>query len=477
MKKSDEGARGRKAPAKKRCTVKPLDPSAAASDLRLRAEASLQKPPRKPPAGGGELKSAVDSTRLVHELQVHQIELEVRNAELQEWRNQAETLQEKYVELYDFAPIGYFSLDKNGRILRVNLTGAALLGVERSRLVSRSLTRFAVASSRPVLTDLIGRVFAGDSNQTGEARLRKDDGTTFWAGLHASPALASDLQENVCRLVISDITVLKQAEEARRHAEILARSNEDLKKEIVRRQVVEDALKDSEQHQLRLLEQSRGLQEELRAMSRNNLKVQEDDHRRISRDLHDDVAQTLIGIRVHLEALARMSAISPVELRKHIARAQRLVEKSVTAVLQFALDLRPSSLDDLGLNVSLKTLLDEFMKRTGIRVNFRTFAGADQLGSDQRTTLYRIAQTALSNVAEHSQASRVQLRISRVAEAIRLEVADNGKSFDVQQMSGLQSGPHLGLISMRERAAMMGGTFRVESEEGKGTTVHVQLPV
>ena len=447
------------------------------TDLRLRAEASLPKPPRKAAAGGGGLKSDVDTRRLLHELQVHQIELEMQNAELLEWRNQAETLLEKYVDLYDFAPVGYFSLDKKGRIIRVNLVGAAMLGVERSRLVSRSLPRFAVASSRSVIMALLARVFAGDSNQACEASLRKDDGTTFWAGLHASPALASDLRENVCRMVISDITVSKQAEEARRHAEILARSNEDLKQEIVRRQAVEDALKESDRHQRQLVEQACRLQEELRAMSRGSLQAREEDHRRISRDLHDDIAQTLVGIKVHLEALSRMSTISPAELRKHIAKTQQLVEKSVTAVLQFALELRPASLDDLGLNVSLKTLLDEFMKRTGIRVHFRTFAGADQLGSDQRTTLYRIAQTALSNVAEHSQATRVELRISRNAEVIHLEVADNGNAFDVQQLTGLQSGRHLGLISMRERAEMLGGTFRIESEAGKGTTLHVQIPL
>ena len=153
------------------------------------------------------------------------------------------------------------------------------------------------------------------------------------------------------------------------------------------------------------------------------------------------------------------------------------MEKSVREVLKFAIELRPAALDDLGLNVCLKTLLDEFMKRTGIRVQFKTFAKADKLNTDQRTALYRIAQTALSNVAEHSQASRVELRISKLAESVHLEVSDNGQSFDVQQTTDLRAGKHVGLISMRERAEMMGGTFLIESEEGKGTTLHVQIPL
>jgi PAS domain S-box-containing protein len=442
------------------------------TDLRRRAEASLPQRPRQTAA-----ESAGDTARLLHELQVHQIELEMQNAELQAWRYQAETLLEKYIDLYDFAPVGYFSLNQKGRILRCNLTGATLLGVERSRLASRSLPRFAVTSGRGVITDLIDRVFAGDGNQSGDTQLKKDDGTTFWAGLHANLVFAEDLGENVCRMVISDITSSKQAEEARRQAEVLALSNAELQREIVRRQAVEDALKDSERHQHSLLEQARHLQEELRAMSRSSLQAREDDHRRISRDLHDDVAQTLVGINVHLETLARMSEIPPKVLKRHIVQTQKRVEKSVKAVLLFSLELRPPALEDLGLNTSLKTLLKAFMKRTGIRVHFRTFAGADLLGSDQQTALYRITQTALSNVAEHAQASHVELRISRTAEAVCLAVADNGKAFDVQQMAGLQAGQHLGLISMRERAEMMGGTFQIASEEGKGTSLRVQLPV
>jgi PAS domain S-box-containing protein len=441
------------------------------TDLRRRAEARLSQQSPMPPPG-----PKIDTLRLLHELQVHQIELEMQNAELQECRDRAETLLEKYIDLYDFAPVGYFSLNANGRILEVNLTGAALLGVERSRLVSQSLARFATASDRKALTELLARVLAGDDNQCAEARLKKDDGTIFWAGLVARPVVAVDLTEHVCRLAITDISIRKQAEEDRRQAAILALSNEQLRQEIFRRQAVEDALKNSEQHQHQLLEQSCRLQEELRAMSHNSIQASENEHKRISRDLHDDIAQTLVGINVQLDALARIPKISSKEIKQHITRTKRLVEKAIEAVLQFALDLRPSHLEDLGLNTALKTLLHAFMKRTGIRVHFKTFAKTDQLGSDQLTTLYRIAQTALSNVAQHSQASRVELRVSHADQAVHLDITDNGSAFDVQEMARRKSGRHLGLISMRERAEMMGGTFHITSEPHKGTTVHVQIP-
>ncbi len=467
-------AANKKAPSKASRPVKA--PSEGASELRLRAESRLPKR-SKAPDGEQVPPSDADTRRLLHELQVHQIELEMQNAELQECRNQAEGLLDKYIELYDFAPVGYFSLDEKGRILEVNLTGAALLGVVRARLISRSLTRFAEQPCRSVLLDLLEKVFAGSGKQVGEVRLRKDDGATFWAGLYACPAFASDLGKNVCRMAISDITVRKQAEEDRRRVEILTHSNEALKSEIVRRQAVEDALKKSELHQGQLLEQARSLQEKLRGMSRNSLQSLERERRRISRDLHDDVAQTLVGINVNLASLAATREITPEVLRQRIVWTQRLVAKSVTSILKFALELRPTSLDDLGLIVSLNTLLKDFMQRTGIRVHFTACADLDHLSSDQRTALYRIAQAALANVAEHSQATRVELRISKTAEDVHLQVTDDGNPFDVPWAAALPSDEHLGLISMRERAEMMGGTFRIESGPDKGTTLHVQIPL
>ena len=121
----------------------------------------------------GNPKSEADPRRLLHELQVHQVELEVQNAELQDARNRMEVLLEKYTDLYDFAPVGYFSVDEQGRILEGNLTGAALLGVERSQLISRRLPRFVVPASQPIFEAFLKRVFAGTGKQVCEAALLK----------------------------------------------------------------------------------------------------------------------------------------------------------------------------------------------------------------------------------------------------------------------------------------------------------------
>ena len=297
----------------------------------------------------------------------------MQNAELQGARDEMEAVLEKYTDLYDFAPVGYFSMDEQGLILEVNLTGAALLGVERSRLINRRLQHFVAPTSRPIFLAFLERVFAGPGKQVCEASLLKEDGTPFWADFQATSAASLRGERKWCRVAVSDITALKRAEEAQRRMEALAAANRELKQEIVRRKAVEEALKKSEQHSSQLLEQSRHLQEQLRHLSRQILPAQEEERKRISRELHDEIAQILTGINVRLAALKMEATVNTKGLKRKIARTQRLVEKSVDIVHRFARELRPAVLDDLGLIPALHSFMKDFAKRTGIRIHFTSF--------------------------------------------------------------------------------------------------------
>src|SRR5206468_2101706 len=128
------------------------------------------------------------------------------------------------------------------------------------------------------------------------------------------------------------------------------------------------------------------------------IEAQEEERKRISRDLHDQVVQTLVGIQVYLGALSQDAAISPTRLKRRIARTQRLVEQSVDMVHRFARELRPALLDDLGLIAGLHSLMKDFSKRTGVRVGFTTFAEVEQMNSARRTVIYRVVQSALTNI-------------------------------------------------------------------------------
>jgi signal transduction histidine kinase len=263
----------------------------------------------------------------------------------------------------------------------------------------------------------------------------------------------------------------------RRTVELAAR-NQQWKKEIGRRQAAEKALKESKQHYSLLLEQSRHMAEQLRRLSRQILSAQEEERRRISRDLHDEVGQVLTGINLHLATLKKEATANTKDLKRKIARTQRLVEKSVSIVHQFAGQLRPAALDDLGLIPALRSYLKDFAKRTGLSIRFASFTCGrmEQLDRARRTVLYRVAQEALVNVAKHAQASLVKVRVQQLHRVIRMDVNDNGKSFEVQRVLSAKRNKGLGLLGMRERVEMVGGRFAVESAPGKGTTIRAEIP-
>jgi signal transduction histidine kinase len=257
----------------------------------------------------------------------------------------------------------------------------------------------------------------------------------------------------------------------------LAASNLELNQEITQRKTAEAALKKSERHYSELLRQSDRLQEQLRRLSRQIISAQEDERKKISRELHDVIAQTLTGINIRLATLKKEASVNTMGLDRNIARTQRLVEKSVEIVHQFARELRPAVLDDLGLIPALHSFVKLFSKRTHIHVHLKVFADVEQLSNNQRTILYRVAQEALTNVSRHAQASRVEVNIQKFADGVCMKINDNGKSFQVERVLNANGRKRLGLLGMRERLEMVGGRFDIESVVGKGTMIIAQIPL
>jgi two-component system, NarL family, sensor histidine kinase DegS len=256
----------------------------------------------------------------------------------------------------------------------------------------------------------------------------------------------------------------------------LAASNLQLNLEITQRKAAEEALQKSERHYSELLEQSDRLQEQLRELSRQILSAQEEERKRISRELHDVIAQTLTGINIRLATLKKEAALNTKGLDRNIARTQRLVEQSVKIVHQFARELRPAVLDDLGLIPALHSFMKHFTAENGVRTHLKAFARVEQLDTTRRTVLFRVAQEALTNVARHARATRVDVSIEELPEGICMKVKDNGKSFQVERLLHRKGSKRLGLLGMRERLEMVGGKFGIESALGKGTTVIAQIP-
>jgi signal transduction histidine kinase len=237
------------------------------------------------------------------------------------------------------------------------------------------------------------------------------------------------------------------------------------------------ALRESERLRKACVAHSNAVEIRMRQMSHKLLTAQEEERMRISRELHDAIGQTLTGINVGLAALKNESASDSRELAETISMTQRLVERSMKTVHQFAWELRPTLLDDLGLLPALRSYAKTFAERTGIPVSFAADADFPSLDGERRTALFRVAQGALSNVERHARARRASLMLRRIASGVRLEVRDDGRAFDVRRMDASRSNKHLGLLVMRERVELVGGEFTILSVRGRGTTVRADVPL
>ena len=565
------------------------------TDLRRRAERHLRAQPAKKMS----VADHADAQRTLQELQIHQIELELQNEELKLTKAEVDAGLEKFTELYDYAPVGYFTLSTDGTIRRANLTGTSMVGVQRSRLLGQRFGVLLHPRDRRNFNEFLAQIFGEEARRSGDFELLRQDEAPLVVNIAAS----RQINEQECHVVVVDITDRKKvedilrrnealfaallnqapigvyvvddqfrivqvnpkalptfgsirpllgrsfaeiihirwpkrvadatelrfrhtlktgepyqspefverrkdtrvteayewqiqrvtlpsgdhrvvcffnditerkiAEDNKRRVEVLAASNAVLKEEIVRRQAVEAALTKSEQHAQALLQQSRLLQRKLRESSHQNLLALENQRKEISHELHDKISQVLIGINVRLAVFTRKAGIDS----EAMAPVRDLVEQSVRIVHDYARELRPAMLDQLGLIPTLRTYIDEIPKLKGRQIDFTASAEVEALDNDKRTVLYRVAQEALVNVTKHAKAKKVGVSLRIARGGVCLEVSDDGKSFDVELLSSPQWSRRLGLTCMRERVEMINGVFSIVSAPGKGTTIRAVIPV
>ena len=210
---------------------------------------------------------------------------------------------------------------------------------------------------------------------------------------------------------------------------------------------------------------------QLTNLSARLVEAQEAERRSLSRELHDEVGQSLSAALLELRNLfAALEGRPDEQIRKQAEVVKGLIEGSVRSVRSMALLLRPSMLDDLGLIPALKWQAREVSKRTSMDVTVATELESEALPDEYKTCIYRIVQEALHNCSRHSDATTVRVRVQYKAGALVLSIQDDGRGFDVSQSKGL------GLLGIEERVAQLGGTFHVHSGPGIGTILTVELP-
>ncbi len=233
--------------------------------------------------------------------------------------------------------------------------------------------------------------------------------------------------------------------------------------------------------QARLYGELRRSRERYRQLVRFALMAQEEERRRISRELHDETSQALSGLVLNLQAvteMVEMAGIQDARLKETLKKAHGLAVEVGNEIHRLIVNLRPTLLDSLGLVPALRQHAQSVLEPLGISLSFHFDELGRALPKDVETNLFRVAQGAIGNIQQHSRATSVSISLMVNGNELVMTISDNGIGFDVSQIKTVEpSGRGAGLFSMKERVQLMGGTCNVKSQPGRGTTVTVRVPI
>jgi PAS domain S-box-containing protein len=366
----------------------------------------------------------------VHRLEDTQQELMKSLDTVREQQQQLQLSEERYRGLFESAGEAIFVCSTTGEITSSNKTCELLTGYDRDSLRGTTIyelfSDFDAEAVRGIFSEGLG---GRTVSSTEELRLIKKDGTEAYIRLAVTPLL-SDGQIAGLQVIVLDVT-----------EEIRLRKNMEYYITQVTR-------------------------------------AQEDERLRISRELHDETAQMLAGLSRDLASISADESGLPQALTERLQNLRVVADSTLEEVRRFSQDLRPSILDDLGLVPALEWLLSNLEKQHQINTNMSISGSQRRLAPEKELIIFRIAQEAISNVRRHSEASTVNMSIDIDDAALTLFINDDGRGFNIPQRASelVQSG-RLGIVGMRERARLVGGTLIVQSEPGKGTNVTLRVPV
>ncbi|MHB8858145.1 MAG: sensor histidine kinase [Thermoleophilia bacterium] len=208
------------------------------------------------------------------------------------------------------------------------------------------------------------------------------------------------------------------------------------------------------------------------------IKAQEEERKRIARELHDETSQSLTGLVIGIRMVQEIVPETMPELTERLENINDLAHATLNEVHTMAVRLRPSVLDDLGLAAALRSYAKEFSENTGIAVDMQLLGMSQRLLPELETVLYRVVQEALTNVARHSEASQCMVTLRRKDNMIKGTIRDNGQGFDSQKvMMSDEKGRGLGLHGMKERIELVGGSLEFDSRPQDGTTIFIEVPL
>ena len=377
---------------------------------------------------------------LLHELQVHQIELEMQNEALCQTQMALEASRDRFVDFYEFAPVGYLTLNDKGLIVDINQTAALLLGAVRAKLLQCRFSSLVSTGDADRWHSHFFGALKQDQKRDCELALRRKDGSLIEVELNSLRLAKGELAPTL-RVVLTDITKRKQAERQ------LAAMSAGLE------QQVSDRTK------------------QLRAVSAQLTRTEEHERHLLAQELHDNLIQLIFTIKIKLSLLAPGSPQSAVN---HIVELADQAERAARLTMQ---QLSPPILPILGLVPALKWLIGEMASTHGLVVHFHSEGIPVALVDEVQTFLFRSARELLVNVAKHAGAGDTRLSCLFNDSELLLVVTDDGCGFDPASWRGKWPlGPHFGLSAIHERMINIGGMMKIDSRPGKGTMITLTVP-
>ena len=346
--------------------------------------------------------------------------------------------EELFRTSFENATVGVCLVDLNGKFFSVNPTLCEMLGYTKEELEQLSFNDITIEEDKHLGANFISQAINGDIYRANfEKRYMHNDGHIIWA--YVSTALVPQPVKGRRFFIsyIEDITERKQAEE-----------------------------------------QLRAKSEQLRALTISVRSARETEGIRIAREIHDELGSALTSMKWDLEEMGKVlsraddiSISSPLQMK--IATMSGLVDSTIDVVRRISAELRPSILDDLGLAAAVEWQAQQFQARTGIHCSYECSPGHIELDPERSTAVFRIFQEALTNVLRHAQATQIDVSLDEDDDEVSLRIQDNGRGILESERTGFRS---LGLLGMRERADLIGGSLEIMGVQGVGTTVVLHVP-